>query len=72
MSFGPGKSAAGKTPRGTEVFIEEEFDENGKSMGFFVKTKTNPPKKVTQQSFGSVQAAEEWIVANGYALVPRP
>lgn len=71
MGYSFGNSSAGKPPRGTDVYVEEDFDEQGKSLGFFVKTKTSPPK-VLQGPFNTQDAADEWIVANGYSRVPKP
>jgi hypothetical protein len=70
MPFGL-KLPAGRPPRGGDVYIEEEFDEQRKSLGFFVKTKTTPPKTIAGP-FANYEDASDWCDRNGYRQVPAP
>lgn len=71
MGYGYGNSSAGAPPKGQNVYVEEDFDENGNSLGFFVKIKGNPPRKI-RGPFSTEGDAIFWLQSNGYTQIPKP
>ncbi len=71
MTYGYGKSSAGRPPRGTPVFIEKLADEDGNLIGYCVAI-VSPPHRRLSASFSTETEAINWASSSGYAIYPRP
>lgn len=54
-----------------QVYVEERFDKNNKSIGFYVMQKGSPPKELSGP-YSTESDAIFWLKSSGYTRVPKP